>query len=117
MIWIRDISFAPIIWGFVFGTCCIIENRKVWKTFNIGFWANAICVVFGCVHYCFYDCKAVGLFVITEGIFMILSNYEFDKGSYNKSTDPTLKLSRIECFLWMIGYVIYGICLLIGFEI
>ena len=48
---------------------------------------------------------------------MSLASYESDKDCNIKITDPTLKLSHIEYYLWMIGYIIYGICLLIGFEI
>ena len=117
MIWIRDISFASIIIGL---TCVyegIKENREVWRKPDKEFVASVICVIVGCVHFCFYKCKIVGLFVIIEGVFMILARYESDKKSHFKITDPTLKLSKIEYYLWMIGYIIYGICLLIGFEI
>ena len=117
MIWIRDISFAPIGLGLVYGAFSIIENRKIWEKIDIGLIAYTLCVIVGCIHFCCYNCEIVGVFIIIEGIFMILANYEFTKGRYNKSTDFTLRLSRIECFLWMIGYIIYGICLLIGFEI
>lgn len=117
MIWIRDISFASIGLGLGYGVSCFIEDRNIWKKTDIGFIADIICVIAGCIHFCCYNCEIVGVFIIIEGIFMILVNYEFTKGRYNKSTDFTLRLSRIECFLWMVGYIIYGICLLIGFEI
>ena len=117
MIWIRDISFASIVIGLSCGYDRIKENKEVWRKPDKGFVASVICVIVGCIHYCFYDCKIVGLFVITEGILMSLASYESDKDCNIKITDPTLKLSHIEYYLWMIGYIIYGICLLIGFEI